>query len=159
MDEFSVEENMTDIDDQDRALGTLKSGWQRFIYKMQYPKYKTGHYNLNGNNVYTKNITIVAFMGIIFYVIVIVIFKLMPFFCSIINSNLFVSSELNRLQLTNPLGLSNNKTSPDQSKFYNDYWLPLMVSQKIEFPQLSATQRISQIQGIRVENMMLSDVP
>lgn len=110
---------------------------------MQYPRYRTGHYNVNGNNIFTKKITIFVFLGLIIYFIAISVFTLLPFFSSMFNSDLFVSSQLNRLQLTNPLGLSNNGTSPLFTKYYNKFWLPYMVTQKIEFIPLNASQFVA----------------
>lgn len=106
---------------------------------MQYPKYRTGHYNVNGNNIFTKKITIFVFIGLILYCAAICVFTLLPFFSSMFNSDLFVSSQLNRLPLTNPLGLSNNSTDPSFTNFYNKFWLPYMVTQKIEFTPLNAS--------------------
>jgi hypothetical protein len=107
---------------------------------MQYPKYKTGHYNMNGLTVYTEKVTIFIFALIIGYVIFLLTYKLLPFFVSLVDINFYVSTVLTRTELGNPFGLAANVTKPYYSTFYNNFWLPHMVTNKLEKFSLQLNQ-------------------
>jgi hypothetical protein len=98
---------------------------------MQYPKYKTGHYNSNGLNVYTRQPTIIVFAIILCYVFAISAYKLLPFLISLIKPNLYISTKLERIDLSNPFNLKANLTDPSHS-FYRNFWLPMMVTDQLE---------------------------
>ena len=79
---------MTDIDDQDEQLGS-KSKWDDMIY---WPKLYTNHYNINGLNIYKSKLTVVVFITVVIYSLLMFSFRLFPLIMA--KDDWYVSEEL-----------------------------------------------------------------
>lgn len=110
-------------------LGSSYNCCQKVTNLLQQPKLYTPHYNVNGQNIYTSNVTIIIFTLMIFYLFFLSTYEIFPVLSSFVLPDLYQSTIFTREQLTNPLGLAPNVTEHDSNSYIN-FWYDYIVSKK-----------------------------
>ena len=141
-----------------RRLGDTKKMTcsEKLIYALSLPKYRSSHYNVNGQNVFTSSFTVIAFSLVMAIFALYELWNFVPVIVGLINSNFYVSSEYVTTQLANIVDVGQNLTidNPTTSteRFHN-FWLNNYVEKTITQATIDTPKFMDQVVKFRFCNM------